>query len=318
MLDRPDTIAPPKKKKRWLLPFFVSFVILVIAVIITVQIVLRSTYPKTLVIAQVERALGLNVEAKSFTTGWWGHTTLRDVTISLPLADQAFLTIPELRVEHSTLPMMALKRGITLESIRAERPQLVIRQDPTGRWDLQQALELMKRTSGAKNTEEQKQPTLPALAIIDGTIHVIDNQGREATIEPVNFHGEPQNSLAWRFEVTFNDQVTVDGAALENYFNGVAPAHAPELPPLSSDAVDPQAAAAVLRTSEYLAEPVVRHPPYWGCSLSLRRSERCRPRGSGYAGSKTTLHLTFLTPAAIEAASAERRRHGRIVQARPG
>jgi hypothetical protein len=212
MLDRPDTIAPPKKKKRWLRRFFVSFVILLIAVIITVQIVLSSSYPKTLVIAQVERALGLNVQAKSFSTGWWGHTTLHDVTISLPLADQAFLTIPELRVEHSSLPMMALKRGITLDSIRAERPQLVIRQDPTGRWDLQQALELMKRTSGAKNTEEQKQPTLPALTITDGTIHVIDNQGREAMIEPVDFHGEPQNSLAWRFEAKVNDELTLDGA----------------------------------------------------------------------------------------------------------
>src|SRR4051812_20029760 len=112
MSDRSSAASPPKKKKRWLLRLFLMFVLLLIAIVITVQIVLGTTYPKTLVIGQVERALGLNVQAKTFGTGWFGHTVLRDVTISLPLADQAFLKIPELRVEHSTLPMMALKRGI--------------------------------------------------------------------------------------------------------------------------------------------------------------------------------------------------------------
>jgi hypothetical protein len=212
MLDRSPTISAPKKKKRWALRIFITLIVLLIAIVITVQIVLGTAYPKNLVIAQVERALGLNVQAKSFHTGWFGHTVLHDVTLSLPLADQAFLTIPELRVEHSSLAMIALKRGIKLDSIEMDHPTLIVRQDQSGRWDLQQALELMKRTSGAKNTEEQKQPTLPALSLIDGTIRVIDNQRREAIVEPVNFHGELQNSLAWQFNVKVNDQLAVEGA----------------------------------------------------------------------------------------------------------
>lgn len=212
MLDRSQTSSPPKKKKRWFLRLFLTLIVLLIAIVITVQIVLGTSYPKKLVIGQVERALGLSVQAKSFSTGWFGHTVLHDVTLSLPLADQAFLTIPELRVEHSTLPMIALKRGIKLDSIEMDHPTLIVRQDQTGRWDLQQALELMKRTSGAKNTEEQNQPTLPALTLIDGTIHVIDNKGREAIVEPVNLRGEPQNSLAWQFNVKVNDQIAIEGA----------------------------------------------------------------------------------------------------------
>src|SRR4051794_15051347 len=112
MLDRTTSTPVAKKKKRWALRLFLLLIVLLLAIVVTVQIVLSSTYPKTLVVGQVERALGLNVEAQSLHTGWFGHTVLRDVTISLPLADKAFLKVPELRVEHSSLPMNVLRRGV--------------------------------------------------------------------------------------------------------------------------------------------------------------------------------------------------------------
>ncbi|HTL28515.1 MAG TPA: hypothetical protein VL282_04820, partial [Tepidisphaeraceae bacterium] len=213
MLDVAPTTPPKqKKKKRWVLRAVGLLILLLIGIVITVQVVLGTAYPKKLVIGEVERALGLNVKAQSLTTGWWGHTVLRDVTISLPLADQAFLKVPELRVEHSTLPMIALKRGVKLDYIEFDHPAMVVRQDETGRWDLQQAIELMTRASGAKNTQEQKQPTLPALKMIDGSIRIIDRNAREATIEPFNFEGRPLNSLAWEFSANANDRLKVEGA----------------------------------------------------------------------------------------------------------
>src|SRR5688572_6925389 len=105
---QPVAPPPPKvraevnpRKRRWFLWLIVALLVLVIALLITVTLVLRTDYPRQIVIAQIEKTLGLRVQAKTLTTGWAGHTRLSDVTLSLPLADESFFAVPRLEVNHT-------------------------------------------------------------------------------------------------------------------------------------------------------------------------------------------------------------------------
>src|SRR5687767_13171784 len=105
--SEPERSSPPKRK-RHLLPrgrfprlLLAVLLLLLIAAVVT-QIVLWTNVPRDLVLTQLQKQLGLRVEAASLSTGWLGDTHLRDVTIGLPLSDDALVTLPRMRVKHNS------------------------------------------------------------------------------------------------------------------------------------------------------------------------------------------------------------------------
>src|SRR5690242_5454796 len=106
---------PPKRRRRWLrwlVGLVATVLVLLILIAVTVQIVLGTTLPKRLILGELQNAFGLRVEAQSMSVGWLGHTTLKNVTLSLPLAEHSLLDVPQMDVEHTNLPMIALTRGV--------------------------------------------------------------------------------------------------------------------------------------------------------------------------------------------------------------
>src|SRR5690349_13936924 len=95
---------------RRLFKFFLFLLILIAIAAIAITVALRTDYPRQLVIAQLQKQIGLRVEASEFHTGWGGHAVLRDVKLSLPLAEQSFLEVPEMRVEHTPVAWLILMR----------------------------------------------------------------------------------------------------------------------------------------------------------------------------------------------------------------
>src|SRR3982751_1796892 len=89
--------------RRWPGRIFLAVVLLLILALIVTQIILWTNVPRDLVLRQLERQLGLRISAASLSTSWLGNTDLRDVPISLPLANESFVTVPAMRVEHNTL-----------------------------------------------------------------------------------------------------------------------------------------------------------------------------------------------------------------------
>ena len=91
----PEVAAPRRKpRRRWARRILVALLILIALVAVVTQVVLWTDFPRKLVLGLVEKELGLRVEAASLSTGWLGHTTLRDVRLSLPLkADEAFFDV---------------------------------------------------------------------------------------------------------------------------------------------------------------------------------------------------------------------------------
>jgi hypothetical protein len=205
--EAPDR-APRERRRhpvlRFLLRAFVVVVILLVIAAVAIQLVLMSDLPHKIAIPIVEKALGLRIEAGSLSTGWLGHTTLKDVKVSLPLAQKAFFETSELKVDHTSLPMILLLRTVELDAIRLEKPKLIVLQDPSGKWNLQEVAELLGKIGGAKTGQETEKksgvPKLPRVTLADGMVQVIDNQRREADV-PLDVKGFPQDPLVYQYEV---------------------------------------------------------------------------------------------------------------------
>ena len=143
-------LQPRPRRRRWWLRGGVMFVLLLLIVIVVVQAVLWSNVPRDVVIKQVQQQLGLVMTADSLSSGWLGHTTLRNVTLSLPLADGAFTKVPELRLTHTSLPGMALRRDMTITAMEFRQPALVVRQNDAGVWNLAEVVELLHRRRASR------------------------------------------------------------------------------------------------------------------------------------------------------------------------
>ena len=208
-MPRADEQTPPRPRRswrrRWIPRLLVAIVTILLIVFVITEIVLRSTIPRQIVIAQVEKTLGLRVTAASLTTGWLGHTTLRNVQVSLPLSDRAFVSLPELRVRHTILPILLLTQSIDIKSIEMDRPVVTVTQDRFGRWNLQDVAAILLKLGGegqAQQTPNKSSPlVLPAVSLIDGSIDITDNTNRHATLAPLDVTGTAVNSLVWKYAV---------------------------------------------------------------------------------------------------------------------
>ena len=133
-----QAVRPKRRWRRWALFGVAGIVLLFLIVVIGGEIVFATDIPRNLVVNALQSQLGLRVSAMSVSTGWLGHTTLRDVTVTLPLADQAFLTIPEAHVQHSTLPWLLMTGQMVIHRISSDHVELDVLQDAQGTWNLQQ------------------------------------------------------------------------------------------------------------------------------------------------------------------------------------
>lgn len=117
---------------------------MLVLVVVAIQAVLWSDIPRNLVLAALQKTLGVKVEAKSVQTGWWGDTRVDDVTMTIPLEDQPFIKTGVIHVRHSSLLSLVLF-GLELKSLDIESPEVHLRQSPAGRWNV---LELVQEWAG--------------------------------------------------------------------------------------------------------------------------------------------------------------------------
>lgn len=202
------TSATPRRRRRVLKWLGLGVLLLVLAAVVTVQMVLWSDYPRRLVVAQLERELGLRVEAGALETGWFGHTRLQDVTIALPLADDAFFRAPVMKVEHTSLIPLLLGYAVEVEAVTLESPTLIARQDRHGAWDLQQVVELFTRVSGQEQAQEagggagssrRAAAALPRVTMTGATLRLVPRAGEAVEIGPIVFTGRPADGLTWEY-----------------------------------------------------------------------------------------------------------------------
>lgn len=203
--DQKTPPARPHRARRWLVRILIFVVGVVLLVGIVVQLVLATSLPKSIVVGQVEKGFGLRMGATDVSTGWFGRTTLKGVKLALPLSDQSFVDVPEMRVRHTGLIAMMLGRPLLIKEVALEKPIVYVRQDAAGRWNLEEVAELLARTAGKKTGEETAQnsdaPALPRIQVNALTAVVHDNRNRELKIEPVNVTGFPETPVSWSYDI---------------------------------------------------------------------------------------------------------------------
>jgi hypothetical protein len=175
---------------------------LILLVIVGAQLIFWSNLPKKLAIPIAERQLGLKVQVGSLSTGWFGHTTLTDVKLALPLADQSFLEIKKMKVSHTSVFGIIFGSGVEVSSVELDQPNLIVRQNDAGRWNLQEAADLGGKPTGG-SSEQKSSPSVPKLpeVMINGArIVVIPKSGVQAKIENVSLHGRPEGRLFYTVE----------------------------------------------------------------------------------------------------------------------
>ncbi len=200
----PSPKEPPRRKRHWILRTLLVLLILIIVIALVVQIVLWTDIPRGLVIGQVEKNLGLRVNARSLSTGWLGHTVLHDVDLGLPLSDKTFLKVPTMKVHTNTLFGLMLGNGVAVKAIELDKPTLNIWQDENGRWNLQEVAALVAGALGKKPAEAKSSSTAPAVPnvrITDGTIVVTDIQKRTTTIAPLELSGYAETPISWAYDL---------------------------------------------------------------------------------------------------------------------
>jgi hypothetical protein len=203
---------------RWFVRLVVLVLVLGALLAATVEVVLRTDLPRKWVLSAVQEKLQLRLGAREFVTGWRGRTTLSDVTVALPLAQESFLQTPQLSIKHTGILGLLVTRSFKVQSIEIEHPDVLVRQMPDGRWNAQEVVELIRRATGGKMAEEQQQasgpksvPQLPNVTIDGATIRLVDRAGHEATLGPLTVRGEPDGPLVWRFDASTPERLRVTG-----------------------------------------------------------------------------------------------------------
>ncbi|HEY1922308.1 MAG TPA: hypothetical protein VGG44_06045 [Tepidisphaeraceae bacterium] len=204
--------------RRWTIRIGIFLAGLIILIFITGEIVFQTDLPRNLVTSALEKQLGLKIAVKSLSTGWMGRTTLHDVAITLPLADRAFLDVPEMEIKHSALPWLILPGPISVEAISIHHPKLEVVQDPSGSWNLQEVAELLARAGGSQNSSGKADtstgdtiPQLPRLDVTDAKLVITDNEGRSATVSGLSISGRPDGPLVWEYQAAVPNQVDIAG-----------------------------------------------------------------------------------------------------------
>lgn len=194
-----------RRKYRILLALFVLLLIAVGAA----QIILWTDLPRQWVVGAISREVGVNVTASSLNATLWGRTTVADLTLTLPMEEDPFLSVSHVAISHSSLPVALLAGSLGCRSVRIVDPMVTLRQNETGRWNLQQLASLLSRLTA--DTKKQARVSLPELEIVNGSSAVVSRTGHIENIGPVHVHGAPHDSTRWDFAVRIPSQFEISG-----------------------------------------------------------------------------------------------------------
>lgn len=202
-----DSSTLPRRRSRWKQRLAIGLIVvaaLLIVPVAIVQIVLWTDIPRALVAGQIERQLGVQVELSKLNTRWNGRTTLEDLKLRFPLAEEPFVVVPRLEVTHAGLLKILLGQPLRISQASAERATVVVRQERDGGWNIQRLGRGRPGGSAAAASGDRANRPLeiPDLRIGNATVAVIDAQGRHSVVQELTIIGRNEGANAYSVEAS--------------------------------------------------------------------------------------------------------------------
>lgn len=219
MPEPAQTTSPPQPRRRWrrrALRVCVGVLIGLLLVVVGVQIFLWTEYPKRIGVSIAQELTGLRVEMGSLRIGWFGDTSITDLAVALPLEDKPFLTVPSVRVKHTSLLGILWKQNVVIRAAEIDSPRIELRQDASGVWNLQQALQQVSQPAQNVATVEPEQRGagsiyLPDIRLQDGAVRITRSDGQSAEIGNLRVDATREGPLVWRFDARAGELARASG-----------------------------------------------------------------------------------------------------------
>ncbi len=192
--------------RRVLVLLLVLLVVVVVAAIGAVHWVLQSDWPRQLVVSTAQQQTGLRIEVGTLRATWGGVTTLEDVTVALPLEDDAFASVPRMVVRHNGVLSLLLSGGsVRVEAVEIAEPTVRVREE-RGRWNVAEAVATVMQH--LPSSEEGG--ALPRVTVAGGRV-MVEGEDGVTELSAVTLTGSPLGEVAWTFEGSAEDVLKVSG-----------------------------------------------------------------------------------------------------------
>jgi hypothetical protein len=184
--------------RRWAIRITGGIVLLLLAIALTIQIILWTDLPRRWILHAVNSYTGLVVNAESISSTWMGRTTLRNVTLHLPLDKENFFSVDSVDLSHRSIPGLIFRRPFGLGTVRIRGPRFYLRRAPDDRWNVQDIVsDLVLGVGGGRLDLAGTQ--LPEIRIEDASVHIIDPNNKSTIVGPFSFEGLRQTGRSWAF-----------------------------------------------------------------------------------------------------------------------
>ncbi len=190
------------KRRNSPLKILLLLCLLTIAVLVVVNRILSSDWPRAKLQSLLSSALGADVGIGKFDFTRGGDTAFSDLRLKLPADKGDILNIKELHIKHNSLLDIILNRNFEVYSIEMPSFEIYIRQMPEGRWNIQDIEGLFTTDS---DTQSGTNPfeKLRNIKVKKFIVHIEDASGETVSIplavEVAAESGEKTGGLGLKF-----------------------------------------------------------------------------------------------------------------------
>lgn len=186
--------------RRWAIRISIVLLVVLLLAGLATQIVLMTDLPRQWILRAAGEQLGLDVTAGSLSVGWMGRTVIGELAVTAPLSEGQVLRVETVDLSHRSIPLLAITRSLGLDSVRVDRPQLDLRRDANGRWNVQ---DVVARLIAHANRAPDRRGTfaLPRVDVRGALVRIAEPNEDVQTVGPVDVFGTSNGLSAWGFSL---------------------------------------------------------------------------------------------------------------------
>jgi len=194
-----------KKASRFIIKLIVVIGIPIIVLIVLFETGVGGRYLLTAAGSKV----GLDMSAEQVKIGYGGRFRLRHFSVAFSDKESPFFTAHAIDISMNSLPDLLTRRKVDVADIRLVGPVLTLHADEAGQLDVLRLLQL--RRPKPKPPEWNKPLKIPAITLINGTVHYERFDAKPITVSRIQFDSTVADGEVIAFRLSLPGQNTLSG-----------------------------------------------------------------------------------------------------------